>query len=273
MAAKNEDEKNWLAEIVGGVVHKPPRILLYGIHGIGKSTLAADAPNPIFIPTEDGANEIDVPKFPVVTSTDEVLEQLRSLYKGTHEYETVVIDSADWLEDFIQLELKASYSEKELSFGKDSLRAAEKMSEVLTALNHVREKRGMGCILIAHTEIKGFNSPMSEPYDRYQPKLQSRMGGLLQEWADLVAFATYDVVVKKEDLGHDKSARRGISTGERVLFVEERPAFYAKNRYGMPVEIPFHKEHPYAEVAQYIPFYSAKEATKADKKPSSKDAK
>lgn len=269
----DNENKDWLAGVVKGVVHKPPRIVLYGIHGIGKSTFAADAPKPIFIPTEDGANEIDVPKFEVVTSHGEVLQQLRSLYKGTHDYETVVIDTADWLEDFIQLELKASYSEKELSFGKDSLRAAEKMSEVLTALNHVREKRGMGCILLAHTEIKGFNSPMSEPYDRYQPKLQARMGGLLQEWADLVAFATYDVVVKKEEVGHDKTVRRGISTGDRMLFVEERPAFYAKNRYGMPVEIPFLKENPYAEIAKYIPFYSAQEATRGQQQSKKTDPK
>lgn len=256
----NAQKDSILQQVRKGIVHAPPRIMLYGVHGIGKSTVAANAPGAIFIPTEDGANEIDVPKLPIVSSVDEVLEQLRALYKETHDYETVVIDSADWLEDFIQLELKASYTEKELSYGKDSVRAAEKMNEVLTALNHLREHRGMSCIMIAHCEVKRFDSPMSEPYDRYQPKLQSRMGSLIQEWADAVLFMTYDIAVKREEVGFNKEHRRGISTGIRKIFTEERPAFHAKNRYRMPVEIDIMQNdlNPFIQIGKHIPFYAAK---------------
>ena len=261
-----------LEQVLSGVIHKPPRIFIYGIHGIGKSTFAADAPRPIFIQTEEGANEIDVPKLPTCATHEDVLAQLRALYKEPHDYQTVVIDSADWLEDFIHAELKASYSDKELSYGKDSIKAAEKMTQILTALNHVREKRNMTCILVAHSEIKRFDSPMTEPYDRYQPKLQSRMGSLLQEWADVVLFSIFDVVVKKEEVGFNREVRRGISTGERKLFTEERPAFYAKNRYQMPVEMTLLPEHPFAEVAKYIPFYAAKEAASELGKAKTKDA-
>lgn len=254
-----EEKKPLLSSIVKGVIVEPPRFFIYGVHGIGKSTLASRFPKPVFIQTEEGANEIAVDKFPTSASTTDVLEQLRALYREQHEYETVVIDSADWLEDFIHLELKASYSDKELSFGKDSVKAAEKASEILTALNHLRKKRGMGCVLVAHSEIRRFDSPMSEPYDRYQPKLQARFSALLQEWADAVLFATYDVVVKKEEVGFNKEVRRGISTGERKLFTEERPAFYAKNRYRMPVELPMGFE----EIAKHIPYYAGQEGAKA----------
>ena len=255
MEEEKVDRDFTLDQVIEGVVHRPPRIVVYGVHGVGKSTLAADAPSPIFIQTEEGADEINVHKLPTVLSHGEVMNQLRMLYRAQHKYQTVVIDSVDWLEDFIHLELKASYSDKELSFGKDSIKAAEKMSDILTALNHLREKRNMACVLISHSEIKRFDSPLSEPYDRYGPKLQSRMGSLLQEWADLVCFCTFDVMTTKKDVGFNREVTRGIGTGARKMFTEERPAFLAKNRYGMPVELDMPEQNPFAEIAKHIPFY------------------
>lgn len=242
-----------LGTVIKGPLHLPPRTLAYGVHGIGKSTFAASFPSPIFIQTEEGANEIDIDKFPTAASHGDVLAQLRALYVEPHSYRTVVIDSVDWLEDFIHLELKASYSDKELSFGKDQVRTAEKMAEILSALNHLRARRGMSCVLIAHSQIKRFDSPLSEPYDRYMPKLDARMSALLQEWADMTLFLTYDVVVKKEEVGFNKEVRRGISSGARVMFTEERPAFLAKNRYSLPVELPLSFE----KLAEHVPYYAA----------------
>lgn len=241
-----------LSSIRTGISRKPPRIFLYGVHGIGKTTFAAEAPSPIFICTEEGADEIDVAKFPLVKSSEEVLVNLRALYKEPHQYKTVVIDTADWLEDFIQMELQANYTDKELSYGKDSSMAAQRVGDVLAALNFLREKRGMGIIIVAHCEIRRFDSPLTEPYDRYQPKLQRAFSHLMQEWADIVLFATYDVTVKREDVGFNKNVRRGVSSGERLLYTEERPAFYAKNRYKLPAELPL----SFKELSQHIPFYN-----------------
>jgi len=241
-----------LSGVVKGRIHQPPRMLLYGIHGIGKSTFAAAAPSPIFIPTEDGANEIDVPKFPQVKSRIEVMDILRALYKEKHDYKTVVLDSADWFEDFIQAELRAEFTEKELGFGRESLFAEGKMSDVLGAFSMLRTKRDMAVIVIAHSEVKRFDSPITEPFDRYQPKLTARLSSLLQEWADAVAFCNYDISVKKEDVGFSREVRRGISSGDRVMYTEERPAFYAKNRYQLPVEMPLSWE----EFAKHVPYYT-----------------
>ncbi len=251
--AKQEKPKTLLSTIVSGKAHMPPRILLYGVHGIGKSTFAAEAPSPIFIPTEDGANEIDVPKFPVVKDRGEVMAILRELYSQPHDYQTLVLDSVDWFEDFIQAELRAEKTEKELGYGRESLFAEAMLSDVLGAFSMLRKKRSMTVVVIAHSEIKRFDSPMTEPYDRYQPKLTPRLSSLLQEWADVVAFATYDVAVKKEEVGFNREVRRGISSGDRVIYTEERPAFYAKNRYKLPPEMPLN----WAKFASKIPYYSA----------------
>jgi len=215
-----------------------PRIMVYGVEGIGKSTFGAGAPNPIYVLTEDGLGSLNVNHFPLATSFQDVMDAISTLYKENHAFETVVIDSLDWLEAIIQREIEQKYDAKDLAYGKGSLIAAEKWREILDGLNALRNDKGMAIILIAHTTIKRFDSPEVEPYDRYQPKLQERSNAVVREWADAVLFANYKTIVKKDDVGFNQTNNRGISTGERLLFTSERPAYMAKNRYNMPESIP-----------------------------------
>ena len=108
------------------------------------------------------------------------------------------------------------------------------MLEDLTALR----AKGMASILLAHCEIKRFDSPEVEPYERYQPKLQARSSALVQEWCDIVGFANYKTIVKSSDVGFNNKVSRGISTGERLLYTSEKPAYLAKNRYSLPDTLP-----------------------------------
>lgn len=215
-----------------------PRIMVYGVEGIGKSTFGAGAPNPIYILTEDGLGSLNVNHFPLATSFQDVIDAIATLYKENHAFETVVIDSLDWLEAIIQREIEAKYDAKDLAYGKGALIAAERWREILDGLNALRNDKGMAVILIAHTTIKRFDSPEVEPYDRYQPKLQERSNAVVREWCDAVLFANYKTIVKKDDVGFNQTNNRGISTGERLLFTSERPAYMAKNRYNMPESIP-----------------------------------
>ena len=84
-----------LESIQRGRQPKPPRVLLYGVEGIGKSTFGSEAPKPIFIQTEDGLDEIDCERFPLATKFDDVIAALKSLCNEKHGYESVVIDSLD----------------------------------------------------------------------------------------------------------------------------------------------------------------------------------
>lgn len=215
-----------------------PRLMIYGVEGIGKSTFAAGAPAPIFIPTEDGLGNLEVEHFPLAKSTAEVLEAIGSLYEQKHKFKTVVIDSLDWLENFLFTEVENSHEAKELAYGKGAIIAAEKWREILNGLNALRNDKNMIVILLAHCTIKRFDSPETEPYDRYQPKLQERSNALIREWADAVMFANYKTVVTKEEVGFNKTVARGIGTGERLLHCNERPAYMAKNRYSLPDKIP-----------------------------------
>ena len=215
-----------------------PRVLVYGIEGIGKSTFAAGAPDPIFILTEDGLGSLDVEHFPIAQSLDNVMDAIGSLYAEDHPYKTVVLDSLDWLEAIIHREMEEKYDAKDLAYGKGAMIAAQKWREVLDGMNALRNDKKMIVILLAHNTIKRFDSPEVEPFDRYQPKLQERSSAVVREWADAVMFANYKTIVKKDDVGFNKTVARGISSGERMLFTTERPAYMAKNRYNLPDSIP-----------------------------------
>ena len=84
-----------------GKSRKPPRVVVYGTEGIGKSTFGNTAPAPIFLPTEDGLGEIDCERFPLAKSYDEFIGNLGQLCQAEHNYQTAVVDTLDWLEKLI----------------------------------------------------------------------------------------------------------------------------------------------------------------------------
>lgn len=227
-----------LSSIQRGKSIKAPRLFVYATHGIGKSTFAAAAPKPIFICTEDGLGNIDTASFPLAGSSADVLGALESLYTQEHDFQTVVLDSADWYEQILQREIDSNHKPAELAYGKGAAILATRWKELLDGLNALRNDKGMAIILIGHCEIKRFDSPEMDSYDRYQPKLAARSSALLQEWADAVLFANYKTMVRKEDVGFNKSVSKGITTGQRVIHTAETPAFLAKNRYSLPAELP-----------------------------------
>lgn len=233
-----------LSSITKGRRITAPRIFIYGPHGVGKNTWAAGAPNPIFIQTEDGMGLLESAAFPLATASSQVHEAISLLYYETHDFKTVVLDSADWLDYLIATEIRASFEEKERAFGKDALLIAEQWRGILDGLNALRAK-GMTVILTGHCEIKRFDPPDSESYERYQPKMTNRASALVQEWADCVLFANWRTWVKKEVVANataktPTTKAKPLATSERLVYTGEKPAYLAKNRYGLPDELPLH---------------------------------
>jgi hypothetical protein len=230
-----------LASLSRSTAIAAPRILIHGVAGVGKSTFAAAAPSPVFVPTEDGLGMLDVAHFPLARSFDAVMEALVALYSEPHEFKTVVVDSVDWLEPLIWQRVCQDNqwaSIEEPGYGKGYIAALELWRQYLDGLNGLRDERGMAVIQIAHTDIKRFDSPEHEPYDRYVIKLHSRAAALLQEHSDVVLFANYRISTVKADVGFNKKVTRALGSGERVVYTAERPAFLAKNRYALPDVLP-----------------------------------
>ena len=230
---------DWKSKLRVGPQKVPPRICVYGGHGIGKSTLASQFPAPIFISTEDGLDSLDVVSFPRAKVLGDVVENIKTLLKEEHEFKTVVVDSVDWLvEPLIADSVNQQYDEKQQAYGKGSLYMAEEFREILQGLDALRLRRGMNVVLIAHASVVKFEDPRSDPYDRYQPKLPRQCNALLQEWADVLAFAAFKVIIKKSEAkGFDAARTRGTTNGDRLLHLVENPAYAAKNRYSCPEEI------------------------------------
>lgn len=230
-----------LQQVQRGPVAAPRRTLLYGVHGVGKSTFGSMAEDSIFIQTEDGLSNIDCQRLPMATKYADVLAALGELYTEGHDYRTVIIDSVDWLERLIWADVcqkRGVESIEDIGYGKGYVFALTNWREVLTGLDALRNERGMAVVLLAHAQIERFANPETDTYDRYSPRLQKLASALVQEWCDEVLFATYRIHTKTTNEGFDRKRVQGIGTGERIIRTTERPAHVAKNRLGLPEELP-----------------------------------
>lgn len=230
-----------LSRVQRGRRRAPRRIQVYGTSGIGKTTFGSKAPGPIFIPTEDGLDDVDCEHFPLLTKFEEVIQALADLYREDHAYQTVVIDSLDWLERLIWADVcrkRRIESIEDVGYGKGYVLALTQWREVLDGLSALRNDKGMTILLIAHAKIETFHNPETESYDRYVPRLHRLASALVQEWCDEVLFATYKIYTKQVDEGFNRKRMQGIGAGERILRTTERPTHVAKNRLGLPDELP-----------------------------------
>ncbi len=236
-----------LQKIERGRTSKPPRVLLYGVEGIGKSTFGAQAPKPIFIQTEDGLDEIECDKFPLAKTFDQVIDALTDLRTLDHEYESVVVDSLDWLERLIWDKLCSQYNVNSIEkvdggYAKGYTHALSMWREFLNNLNALRNDRGMVIVLIAHSKVERFEDPESSPYDRYSPRLHKHAGALVSEWCDAVLFATRKMRTQSEESGFNRKRTTahaiGRDGGERIIRSYGSPSCVAKNRYGISEELP-----------------------------------
>ncbi len=228
-----------LDQILTGKQPAPRRTILYGVEGVGKSTWASHAPGAIFVPTEDGLGDIDCEKFPHVQTLEAFECCINALYNEKHDYKTVVIDSLDRLELLIHAEVAAEKgfdTIEEIGYGKGYGPAVRKWLDVIYAVEMLRKERGMHIVMIAHATIQRFDSPESEAYDRYVPRLHKSALPLLIEWADEVFFACYRVALATEDSGFGKDRVRARGITDRIIRTTERPFCCAKSRIKLPSE-------------------------------------
>ncbi len=223
-----------LNRVTSGKVDTALRIVVYGVDGLGKSTFAAGAPSPLFITTEKGTAHLDVARF-APNTFEEIIEASAELLEGEHEFKTLVLDSAGWAEDLCRQQICADHNVtgiEGVGYGKGWVYMRENFLRMFAIFDALHEARGMNIIIIGHTDVKRFNDPEHDPYDRYELNLDEKNAKRLRQWADIVLFGNYDMTVKKDEktLGAKPKAK---SFNKRILYTTRTAAYDAKNRYGL----------------------------------------
>ena len=234
-------------QIVKGIKKRPRKVLLYGTHGIGKTTWAAQAGNVIVLATEDGQGDVGCDRTPVLRDLGSVNAWLSDLGTQPHDYRWVAIDTLDWLERLIfkaVCEVKGKANIDDIGYAKGREFALTHWDFILRSLEHLIASRNMGVMLLAHSRIVKVEEPELDSYNKYEPDLNKRSCGMLQEWCDEVFFARYRVNTLKSDEGFNRERTRVVGqAGDRQVYTCEGPGYFAKRRIPMPDAMPLDFGH------------------------------
>lgn len=235
--------------ISSGMIAAPVKVVLYGPEGIGKSTFASQFPGAVFIDTEGSTRRMDVQRMPVPTSWAMLMDEVAEIAKGSIPCETLVIDTADWAERLCITAVCSRFNVRgieDFGYGKGYTYAKEEFAKLLDALEEVIES-GRNVVITAHAQIAHIDQPDAVgSYDRWTMKTSKQVAPLLREWADMLLFANYKVLVEKSGTG--TNAKNKATGGRRVMYTTHHACWDAKNRFGLPDELPFE----YAQIASEV---------------------
>jgi len=241
-----------LENITTGKVYRAQKILLYGIEKVGKSSLAAKFPAPLFLDVEQGTHQLDLHRLDIKTA-NELDIAISRVVREQHNYKTLVIDSVDWAEKLLADRVLVENNWKSIekpNYGKGFVVLREAFKRFLDHLDPVTS-RGMHIVLIGHAQIRKYNPPeTSEGYDRWELKLDKENTPRAKEWADAILFANFETKIIESG-----GKTKGVGGHERVIYTTNSAAYDAGNRYGLPEKIRMN-------IADLAPLFEAAEVEK-----------
>ncbi len=224
-------------------------VFLYGPQGAGKSSCAADFPDPLFLSGQEGSSELDIDKRwcfddksgrTFAFSWDEILHALAQIKNGNG-FKTLVIDELQAIELLCAAHVCAQEKPVASSlgkigggFGKGEVALMAEMRKLLKAVEEIWSQ-GKHVVFCAHAKQGKVPRPETgETYQRYEPALVSvnntDIVGMFVGWCNAVLFLRPEVEVASKGEGFAKKTI-GVSTGRRVLHTEGEAALIAKCRY------------------------------------------
>lgn len=225
-----------LESIKKGPSTQPPKIMLIGQEGVGKSTAGAQMPNPIFLCGESGLvgpQFADTPSF-TPDSWSQALAFCEELASNPSGFKTLVIDTLDWIEPMLYAHVVAAAKKNDIKhiedfgYGKGYVIAQQEARKMLAVLDKVNAA-GLAVLILSHSQLKTVKNPEGDDYDHFESKVNTKVAGIFKEWSDAVLFARFEIYVRKE--GMKVKAQGGT---ERIVQTTHSAAWDAKNRYGLP---------------------------------------
>ena len=217
---------------------------IIGDAGLGKTSLAATFPKPIFICAEDGLQAIPAAQrpdaFPVLDSVDALWDQIKALIQEDHEYKTLVIDSVTALERlFIQHVIDSdpkkpkSINQAMGGYGAGLATVATMHQRVRKAAGMLNDRKGMHVVFVAHADTETIELPDQDAYTRYNLRLGKKSVAPYVDDSDVVGFLKLQTFT----MG-DGERKKAISDGSRVLVCYATASNVSKNRFGITQDLP-----------------------------------
>jgi len=246
-AAQTKKPAGMLAQVTKGTRGRPSLIVMHGVEGIGKTSLAAHSPGAVFImpkgetglETLIGAGRVPATAhFPELHLWSDLLEAVTQLIEGDHNHRTLVIDTINAAERLCHEHVcREQYGgdwgrSGFANFNQGFETSLAEWRKLLGLCDRLRD-RGVGILLTAHTVVRTHRNPDGADWDRFVPDLHHKTWSITNRQADLVLFANFSDVVY-EDGARNKA--KG-SDQDRVLHTVRTAAWDAKNRHGLPDEI------------------------------------
>lgn len=230
-----------MLNITKGKIDRAQKVVVYGAEGIGKSSLAAEFPDPLFIDTEGGTAHMDVRRIEKPQSWEEMLSVVKEVAAAKDVCRTLVLDTADWAEQLIVSYLCTKYKQSSIEsfgYGKGYTYLGEEFSRLLGALDTVLAA-GMHVVVTAHAKMRKFEQPDEMgAYDRWEMKLSKQVAPLLKEWCDILLFCNYQTFVVTSENNTQKA-----QGGKRVMYTSHHPAWDAKSRVQLPEVLELDYKH------------------------------
>lgn len=240
-------------EVTKGKVKCAKKVVIYGPEGIGKSTLASRFPDPLFIDTEGSTNQMDIMRLTKPTSWAMLQDEVKAVRDGQFLCKTLVIDTIDWAEQMCIQSICDKHQKagiEDFGYGNGYVYVKEEFGRFLNLLSEVVEK-GINVVLTAHAQMRKFEQPDElGAYDRWELKLGKKTGSqtspIVKEWCDLLLFCNYKTTVVNVDGKGAQKGKNKVQGGKRVMYTAHHSCWDAKNRFGLPEELPM----DYAEISQ-----------------------